>query len=75
MSELDEAAERWFSFVEEYNKQSSVPLSYVMIPGIHNGWRTPGSPTGTFNLSKRELQKLGILTRCEQGGKNGSSKG
>lgn len=58
MSELDEAAERWFDFVEEYNKQSTVPLSYMMIPGIHTGWRTPGSPTGALKLTKREWQKM-----------------
>ena len=58
MSELDESVERWFDFVEEYYKQSTVPLSYVMIPGIYTGLRTPGSPIGGLKLTKREWQKM-----------------
>lgn len=29
---FEESVDRWFDFVEEYNRQSSVPLSYVLLP-------------------------------------------
>ena len=30
--EFEESVDRWFKFVEEYNKESTVPLSYAMLP-------------------------------------------
>lgn len=59
--QIDEAADRWFKFVEEYNKESTVPLSYVMLPNTNQSWRTCGSPSGCMKLNKRELKKLGVL--------------
>lgn len=57
--QTEEAADRWFKFVKEYNKESTVPLSYVMLPNpTTTGFRTPGSPFGTTTLSKREWQKM-----------------
>lgn len=61
---VEEAIDRWFSFVEEWNKNSTVPLSQVLLPdspGNFQGLRTPGSPTGAFDLTKRELKKLGVI--------------
>ncbi len=56
--ELEEAIDRWFEFVEAYNKESTVPLSYRLIPKSDQSFRTPGSPSGAFKLSKRELSDI-----------------
>ena len=58
--EEDEAIDSWFKFVEEYNAQSTVPLSYALLPqAIENpSFRTAGSPTGCIKLTKREYNKL-----------------
>lgn len=56
--ELEEAINRWFEFVEAYNKESTVPLSYRLIPKSDQSFRTPGSPSGAFKLSKRELSDI-----------------
>lgn len=49
----------FFEFVEEYYAQSSVPLSWVLIPNRQNtGYSTPGSPIGMTTLSKREWNKI-----------------
>lgn len=59
MSSFEESVDRWFDFVEEYNKQSSVPLSYVLLPNPSTtGFRTMGTPIGMTTLSKREWNKL-----------------
>lgn len=51
--------DRWFDFVEKYEKQSSVPLSYVMLPNPQTtGFRTPGSPIGMTKLTKKEWRKV-----------------
>jgi len=60
-NEFEEALDRWFKFVEEYNKESTVPLSYVMLPNTNQSYRTYGSPSGCIKLSKRELRKAGVL--------------
>lgn len=50
--------DRWFKFVEEYNKNSTVPLSYVLLPNPSTtGYRTPGSPSGMTKVSKRQWKK------------------
>lgn len=53
----EEAVDRWFEFVEEYNANSSAPLSFVLCPNAY-GYRSPGSPFGCTTLSKREWNKL-----------------
>lgn len=59
----EEAINRWFSFIEEWSKNSTVPLSQVLITNRgEKGLSTSGSPTGAFNLDKRELKKIGILS-------------
>lgn len=56
---MSDYADRWFDFVEEYNRQSSVPLSYVLLPNPQTtGYRSTGSPFGMTTLSKREWKKL-----------------
>ena len=56
---MSDYADRWFDFVEEYNQQSSVPLSYVLLPNPQTtGYRSAGSPFGMTTLSKREWKKL-----------------
>lgn len=59
--ELEELLDRWFKFVEEYNKESTVPLSYVMLPNTNQSYRTCGSPSGCLKLNKHELRKIGVL--------------
>lgn len=59
--ELEESLDRWFKFVEEYTKESTVPLSYVMLPNTNQSYRTCGSPSGCIKLSKHELRKAGVL--------------
>lgn len=55
----EESIDRWFEFVEEYNANSTVPLSYVLLPDPNvPSFRTPGSPLGCFKLGKREYNKL-----------------
>ena len=56
----EEATDRWFEFVEEYYKKSTVPLSYVLLPqAVENqSFRTMGSPIGCLKLSKREYNNL-----------------
>ena len=56
---MKDYADRWFDFIEEYEKQSSVPLSYVMLPNPQTtGFRTPGSPLGMTKLTKKEWRKV-----------------
>ena len=51
--------ERWFEFVEWWNKNHTEPLSEVLIKDIHRaGFRTTGSPIGMTTLSKRDWTKL-----------------
>ena len=55
----EESIDHWFEFVEEYYKESTVPLSYVLLPNpATTGFRMPGSPTGCLKISKREYNKL-----------------
>ena len=55
----EESIDNLFEFVEEYYKESTVPLSYVLLPNpTTTGFRTPGSPTGCLKISKREYNKL-----------------
>ena len=56
----NEAIDHWFEFVEEYYRNSSVPLSFALLPqAVENqSFRTPGSPLGCLKLSKREYNKL-----------------
>lgn len=61
--ETEEAIDRWFSFVEEWNKNSTIPLSQVLISNRgEKGFSAPGSPSGAFNLDKRELRKIGVIS-------------
>lgn len=56
---MDDAIDRWFEFIEEYNKESSVPLSYILLPNPQTtGFRTMGSPIGMTKLSKSEWRKV-----------------
>ena len=56
---MSDYADRWFDFVEEYNQQSSVPLSYVLLPNPQTtGFRTMGSPIGMTKLTKSEWRKI-----------------
>lgn len=55
--ETEEAIDRWFSFVEEYYENSTVPLSQLFCP---NGYGARGIDA-SWNLPKRELIKYGIL--------------
>lgn len=51
--------DRWFDFIDEYNKESSVPLSYVLLPNpATTGFRTMGSPMAMTKLSKSEWRKV-----------------
>jgi len=59
--ELEQSLDRWFKFVEEYNKESSIPLSYVMLPNTNQSYRTCGSPSGYLKLNKHELRKIDVL--------------
>lgn len=61
--EFEESVDRWFKFVEEYNKESTVPLSYVMLPNTNQSYRTYGSPSGCLKLNKHELRKIGVIQR------------
>lgn len=55
----EDYADRWFDFVKEYDKQSSVPLSYVLLPNPQTtGFRTMGSPIGMTKLTKSEWRKV-----------------
>ena len=65
--EEDKETDSWFEFVEEYNTQSTVPLSYVLLPHTPQGYRTPGSPIGCLKLSKRKYNKY-MRTRNEEKG-------
>lgn len=56
---MSDYVDRWFKFVEEYNKNSSVPLSYVMLPNPQTtGFRTTGSPIAMTKLTKKEWSKV-----------------
>lgn len=56
---MKDSENTWFDFVEEYYKESSVPLSWILIGGGENtSIRTPGSSTGMTTLTKREWNKL-----------------
>ena len=59
---MEEAIDRWFKFIDEYNKESSVPLSYVLLPNpVTTGYRTMGSPIGMTKLNKSEYRKVAKL--------------
>lgn len=56
---MKDYADRWFEFVKEYDKHSSVPLSYVLLPNPQtSGFRAPGSPIGMTTLKKSEWRKI-----------------
>lgn len=56
---MKDYADRWFEFIDEYNKESSVPLSYVLLPNPQTtGFRTMGSPIGMTKLNKSEWRKV-----------------
>ena len=56
---MEKAIDRWFKFIDEYNKESSVPLSYVLLPNpTTTGFRTMGSPMAMTKLSKSEWSKV-----------------
>ena len=56
---MKDYADRWFNFIKEYDKQSSVPLSYVLLPNPQTtGFRTMGSPIGMTTLKKSEWRKV-----------------
>lgn len=56
---MKDYADRWFEFIKEYDKQSSVPLSYVLLPDPQTtGFRTMGSPIGMTKLNKSEWRKV-----------------
>lgn len=55
--ETEEAINRWFSFVEEYYENNTVPLSQVLCPNAY----AKSGVDASWNLSKRELIKCGIL--------------
>lgn len=51
--------DRWFDFISEYDKESSVPLSYVLLPNPQTtGFRTMGSPIGMTKLTKSEWRRV-----------------
>lgn len=57
---MSDYADRWFDFVKEYDKQSTVPLSYALLPNPQTtGFRTMGSPIGMTKLTKSEWRKIG----------------
>lgn len=59
---MDDAIDRWFKFIADYNKESSVPLSYVLLPNpATTGFRTCGSPIGMTKLNKSEWSKVAKL--------------
>ena len=50
---------RWFEFLEEYYANSTVPLSYILLPDSStSSYRTPGSPTGCIKLSREECNRI-----------------
>lgn len=50
---------RWFEFLEEYYANSTVPLSYILLPDSATpSYRTPGSPTGCIKLSRKEYNRI-----------------
>lgn len=56
---MSEDIDRWFDFVEEYYRQSSVPLSWMLIGGGEiTSVRMTGTPIGMTTLSKREWNKI-----------------
>lgn len=55
--ETEEAIERWFSFVEDYYENNTVPLSQVL---CSNAYAKSGVDA-SWKLPKRELIKIGIL--------------
>ena len=56
---MKDYADRWFEFIDEYSKESSVPLSYVLLPNPQTtGFRTMGSPIGMTKLNKSEWRKV-----------------
>lgn len=56
---MNEEIDRWFDFVEEYYKQSTIPLSYALLPNAATtGFRAMGTPIGMTTLSKRKWAKL-----------------
>lgn len=56
---MEKAIDRWFKFIDEYNKETSVPLSYVLLPNpATTGFRTMGSPMAMTKLSKSEWRKV-----------------
>lgn len=56
---MSREVDRWFDFVEEYYKQSTIPLSYALLPNASTtGFRAMGSPIGMTTLSKREWSNL-----------------
>ena len=64
---MDDAIDRWFEFIDEYNKESSVPLSYVLLPNPQTtGFRTMGSSIGMTKLNKSEWRKVAENNSCKE---------
>ena len=56
---MSRAIDNWFDFVENYYRQSSVPLSWMLIGGGEvTSVRMAGTPIGMTTLSKREWNKI-----------------
>ena len=56
---MNDSINRWFDFVEKYYRQSSVPLSWALIPKPQlTSCRLAGTPIGMTTLSKREWNKI-----------------
>ena len=56
---MKDYADRWFEFIDEYNQETSVPLSYVLLPNPQTtGFRAMGSPIGMTKLTKSEWRKV-----------------
>lgn len=49
----------WFDYVEDYYRESTVPLSWALIGGGEiTSVRNAGSPSAMTTLSKREWSKV-----------------
>ena len=56
---MSKSEDRWFEFVETYYRQSSVPLSWVLIGGGQiTSQRLAGTPVGMTVLNKREWNRV-----------------
>lgn len=55
---MEEEIDRWFDFVEEYYKESTVPLSFSMLPDTPMSFRQPGSFSGFYKGARRDWNKM-----------------